>query len=331
MSTRTELAEARAELDAYRAAVQALLGVFDQAAEGNLEVRVPHTPGTEQSPDIIALRTAANRCLDRTDAYVRESGAVLTAASEGRYHRRFLLGGTAGAFRDGARVINEARADMAAAKARLDSTDGERRALADQLEETVLTVAEQVAAASTELSATAATLATSTAETVRQAESTGNTVVQLEAASEHISSVVSTIAQVAAQTKLLALNAAIEAARAGEAGRGFNVVATEVKALADHTAASTKEIGVRVTDVMRAAEESGETISRISESLREMAPMVDAITIAVDGVGNHSGYSGGYGSDDFGYGALHGDLQGLAKMAELLRSEVGEFLASLRA
>lgn len=100
---------------------------------------------------------------------------------------------------------------------------------------------------------------------------------RLNGAAERIGTIVGLIQSIAEQTNLLALNATIEAARAGESGRGFSVVANEVKALANQTARATQDIAAQIDAMQDATMTTVKALDEIGQTIRS----IDAITATV--------------------------------------------------
>lgn len=146
----------------------------------------------------------------------------------------------------------------------------------------VASAAGELTSASREISEQVHKAGACVTQAMDMARNTDRDVSGLAELANHIGDIVGIISNIAEQTNLLALNATIEAARAGEAGKGFAVVASEVKTLAGQTAKATEEISSQIASIQSATRQAVQAIQAITGTVSEIEGRTMAIAAAVE-------------------------------------------------
>ncbi len=303
LGTAVEWTDRTAEVGVEREVAE----IITAANAGNLDERILLTG---KQGFFAQLSNSVNNLLDVTSNAVDEISTVVGGLSRGDLKHK-IEGDYQGAFgnlksginqtldklneivsqiRDASDFIKTTAAEIAYGNANLSARTEQE---ASGIEQTASSI-EQLASAVRQ-NADNAGEANQLALTARQFAEKGGDVVgsaitamgEIQRSSEKIAAIIGVIDDIAFQTNLLALNASVEAARAGEQGRGFAVVATEVRNLAQRSAASAKEIkeliNESVTKVKTGSElvdESGKTLEEIVSSVKKVGDLISEIAAA---------------------------------------------------
>lgn len=184
-----------------------------------------------------------------------------------------------------ASALQETAEVLVGASANTTSRAGEvsgAGAVASQAVATVASAAEELSASVSEIAAQVERSSDVSGQAKDRMERASTEMTQLTSAANEIDQVVKLISDIAEQTNLLALNATIEAARAGEAGKGFAVVASEVKTLAEQTGRATGQISNQITQIQSATGAVESAMQEVRGVIDEMLNVASAINAAID-------------------------------------------------
>jgi methyl-accepting chemotaxis protein len=235
----------------------------------------------------VARRVADGDLTTRIDVKTKdETGQLLQALKD----MISSLAGTVGQVRAGTQMIATASGEIASGNADLSArTEAQASSLeetASSMEELTSTVKQNAenAKQANQLVVSASDVAVRGGQVVGQVVETMNSIKE---SSRKVVDIIGVIDGIAFQTNILALNAAVEAARAGEQGRGFAVVATEVRNLAQRSAAAAKEIKALISDSVekvdagaQLVDNAGKTMDEIVTSVKHVADIMSEITAA---------------------------------------------------
>ncbi|MCA2213322.1 methyl-accepting chemotaxis protein [Jidongwangia harbinensis] len=237
--------------------------VIESAADGDLSRRMPVVGEDELGQMAVAYNAMMDRMQHTVDGIRRAVGEVATSA-----------GGLEHASTTMTRAAEATALELETVAVSARRTSDEVEAIAEGTQQMRHAIAE-ISTNTSEVSRTADQAVTGAAQASQN-------VGRLYESSQHISEVLKTITAIAAQTNLLALNATIEAARAGEAGRGFAIVAGEVKVLAQSTADATEEIARRIEEIQQVTNEAVTAVGGFTDVIGSIAEHQLTIAAAVE-------------------------------------------------